>query len=443
MTKKYKQETEKEYNVLSKLDNGTYKNTKEIDIGGLLFSMRDVLVKAPLIAGLNVYLVGATGEGKTQLAHDLADYVGKDAFCYSIGRPDFEPSELLKQVRLDKIKDVKTDRELVELSENVKKNIFYVDELNRCPPIVMNYFFDFFDGKLIHNGKITPLGNRNFNLGFASGNIGDGAYVGVSDIDRALKDRMHMIVKLDYPDFSTTEGDDLNIFSGKKDPRASLPKGSGGCLDDLIKLHDIFSERNVPLILPFLGIYFHKGLDYLENTSKHSKRAVDEKWPNIEGIRQETDESKIMPLSKRAVFGAIALSQALEMIAESKGKKIESSVPLFLDCLRFTVPYSGVLAQTFVDAEHDRDPYSAFDSVMMRNREQINEKLPELETALAFAEAGKKQPALLKKIASSSEGKWFPVKNALSYYADYRKDNLSESGMKLRQILEESESKNK
>ncbi len=74
---------------------GSYINSREIAVGGVPYTVRDVLVTAPLIAGLNVYLVGGTGEGKTQLANDLAGLFG-DSYCYAEGRPDFEPSEILK-----------------------------------------------------------------------------------------------------------------------------------------------------------------------------------------------------------------------------------------------------------------------------------------------------------------------------------------------------------
>src|SRR3990167_6296479 len=94
---------------LNKLtDFGTYRNSRQINVGGVPFSVKDVVVTAPLIAGLNVYLVGGTGEGKTQLANDLAGLFG-DSYCYAEGRPDFEPSELLKHMNLGKLKDAKSD----------------------------------------------------------------------------------------------------------------------------------------------------------------------------------------------------------------------------------------------------------------------------------------------------------------------------------------------
>ena len=84
---------------------GSYMNSMEINIGGVSYTVREAIVTAPLIAGLNVYLVGGTGEGKTQLVNDLAGMFG-DSYCYAEGSPDFEPSELFKQINLSRLKDV-------------------------------------------------------------------------------------------------------------------------------------------------------------------------------------------------------------------------------------------------------------------------------------------------------------------------------------------------
>jgi hypothetical protein len=424
--------------TLEKLGQGKYVNNKEIVLGGVPFTARDVLVKAPLVAAINVYLVGGTGEGKTELANDLVSYFG-DKACYNMGRPDFEPADLLKQVRLDRLKDAKSDRELVELTENVKSNLFYVDELNRCPPIVQNYFFDFFDGKLVHQGRIRRLGTDGYTLGYATGNLGNGEYVGVSDSDRALLDRMHMIVKLDHPDFATTESDDFDIFSGKKNPRASMPEGED-ISQEIISLHKSFCEGEVPLLLPALGVYLTKGLDYVENTSAHSKRALGPRWAQADGVRTDNDENKIHPLSKRAVFGAISLASALELIARENGHEPQMS-DLFLDSLRLTVPYSGVISPAFVDMSHGEDVYEAFDALLgegSRNRVEIKEKVDAIEEACLFAEAGKKEVALLDAIAPLGGNRWSCVRNALSQHADKRKEDPSEKGQEIKSFLEKA-----
>lgn len=421
--------------TLDKLEIGSYKNTNQIVLGRVGFSARDILIKAPLISGLNVYLVGGTGEGKTELANNLKGFFGTNA-CYNMGRPDFEPSELLRQVRLDKLNKVTSDKELVELTENVKKNLFYVDELNRAPPIVQNYFFDFFDGKLVHLGEIFPLGTQGYTLGFASGNLGNGEHVGVSDSDRALLDRMHLIIKLDHPDYGTTELDDYEIFKGKKNPRASMPEGKD-FTKEIIEMHKEYLQQEVNPLLPILGVYMTKGLDYLQNVTGNSKKALGAAWNKVEGIITYNDEDKIYPLSKRAVFGAMGLTSALELIAKAKGET--PNIPeLFLDSLRLTVPYSGVINPAYIDMEHNGVAYNAFDALFgsdSANRKEILEKSDLLEEAVLLSEAGIKDNRLLNEI-SPTQGKWSSVTKALSMYAQKQEENPSDGTLKLKQAIQ-------
>ena len=399
-------------------EQGSYRNTREIIVGSIPFTARDVLITAPLFAALNVYLVGGTGEGKSQLATDLAGYFG-ESFAFMEGRPDFEPSELLKEINPILFEVISGKRQvnetdLLRLTENVGRHLYYVDELNRAKPIVMNYFFNFFDGKLYYKGKPIRLGNNGYSVGFASGNLGNGAYVGVSDIDRALKDRMHMIIPLDDPDFQTEPEDDIRIFSGKKDPRVTLPDASKSQLEGIVEAHNEFLQRDVPAVLPVLGVYLHKGLDHLERTKRHSKRAVASKWPNIQGINQSNHENKIMPLSKRAALAAIGLSQSLEMIAEAKGYEGIDSVDLLLDALKFIIPYSGVLSRQYVEIEHNEDTYAAFDDAIFGIRSDISEKKEDLLRAIAIATCGERDDALLDKISAPGfSGEWFPVRKAI------------------------------
>lgn len=430
--------------ALERMEQGTYRNTNEIVLGGVPFSARDVLVKAPIISRLNAYYVGGTGEGKTQLANDLCGYFS-DSSCYAMGRADFEPSEIMKSMNWDLLRKLQAgekvpEGELEKLSENVNKCFFYVDELNRCPPIVQNYFFDFFDGKLVHQGKIRNLGKEGYSVGFASGNLGDGEYVGTSQSDRALKDRMHLILGIDHPLFSTTSFDDLMIFSGsKKDPRASLPETQEGMTSDIIQTNKDFQARPLNPLLPVLGVYLTKGLDYLEGPKAHSKKAIKDSWyhSNIEGVREDSDESLIFPMSKRAVLSAQALASAFQFIAEAKGQKVANPAELFLDGLKLIVPYSGILHPTYVEQKHSGDVYSAFDEAMAFSREEILKKQGKLEEAVLLAETGDKNPKLLKSI-SGSEGRWACVKDAISQYADYRKANPSEEGKALKEIIKEA-----
>ena len=396
---------------------GAYLNSRVISLGGIAYTLREVLLAAPLIAALNVYLVGGTGEGKTQLNNDLATLFGEH-YCYAEGRSDFELAELLKQLNLHKSRSAQTDKELVELTENVRKALYCVDELNRCPPIVQNYFFNFFDGKYLHQGKYYALGIDNYSVGYASGNLGDGAYVGIEATDRALKDRMHLIVKLDDPDFGTEAEDDWEIFGGSKNPRAKMPEKGKDITANIISLHKEFSQREVPVMLRALGLYFHKGLDHLDNTKRHSKRAVDQVWPNVKDIRADTDENKVMPFSKRAILATIGLTEALRMVAESKGVEVKDSVELYLDALRLTVPYSGVMSPQYVHNEHSGDAYTAFDTLMTSWRADITNKKKDVETAIAYALCGEREETILDRICPpGTVGRWAPVRRAIESQA--------------------------
>jgi MoxR-like ATPase len=422
--------------TLDKLEQGTYHNSRQVVLGGIPFSARDVLVKAPLLTKLNMFYLGDRGEGKTQLAHDINDYFGKNS-CYASGRPDFEPSEVFRQLNAQALGKVLRGEaspeevaQIETLTENVNKNLFYVDELNRCPPITQNYFFDLMDGKIVFQGRILPLGNKGYSVGFASANSGN-AYNGTFEMDAALLDRMHMAVDITHPDFFTTAGDIFDIVSGsKKDPRASVPIESGeGLADKIITMHEEFKQRPVSPVLCAMVPYFNMGLDYAQTPTKHSKRAMKKSWPNSRGLRVDTDENKIYPMSKRALFGAMALTSGLEMIAEATGKiptgktNAECSnleLELFLDSLKLTVPFSGVISPQYIDSEYDGDAYTAFENILGEDsarRREIREKAPKIYDAMLLAERGKTNTALLDEI-SATEGEWQPVRDAIVHYAE-------------------------
>jgi hypothetical protein len=382
-----------------------------------------------------MFYLGDRGEGKTQLAHDVNAYFGKNS-CYASGRPDFEPSEVFRQLdaqALGRVLRGETNpqdaQQIEKLTENINRNLFYIDELNRCPPITQNYFFDLMDGKIIFQGKILPLGNKGYSVGFASANSGN-AYNGTFEMDAALLDRMHMSVDITHPDFFTTAGDIFDIVSGsKKDPRATVPIETGeGLTRGILEMHEEFKQRPVSLVLCAMVPYFNLGLDYLEGTTKHSKRAMKKVWPNHASLRVDTDENKLYPMSKRALFGAMALTSGLEMIAEATGKVPNGKsnaelnqleIDLFLDALKLIVPFSGIISAQYINSECGGDAYVAFENLLgegSARRRKIREKVPRICDAMLLAERGKTNTALLDEI-SVTEGEWQPVRDAIIHYA--------------------------
>jgi len=429
--------------TLDKLEQGSYQNSRQITMARVLpFTARDILVKAPLLTRLNMFYLGDRGEGKTQLAHDINAYFGKQNSCYASGRPDFEPSEVFRQLNAQALGKVlrgeATEAEAAQiekLTANVTKNLFYVDELNRCPPITQNYFFDLMDGKIVFQGNLIPLGNKGYSVGFASANSGN-AYHGTFQMDAALLDRMHMAVDITYPDFFPTAGDTFDIFAGtKKDPRASIPTESKeGIADEILAMHEEFKKRPASPILCAMMPYFNVGLDYTQ-AGRHSKRALKKSWPNGTGLRTDSDENKVYPISKRALLGAMALTSGLEMIAEAQGRVptgktneelSQLEMDLFLDSLRLTVPFSGVISPQYIDSECGGDAYAAFDNLFGENsarRREIGEKMPRVYEAVLLANKGRTDTRLMDEIAKAdlTEGEWQPVREAIEHYANSTK----------------------
>ena len=249
-----------------------------------------------------------------------------------------------------------------------------------------------------------------------------------------------MIIKVDYPDFRASPFDMFSVYGGKKDPRATKGNGYKEMIKEIMDLHNLFKNRETPLILPSLGVYFSEGLDYLDGTSKHSKTAVDNLWPRIDNIKDDNHENKIFPLSPRAVFSAMGLSQAFKMMAElRKAEGMGDDMDFFLDTLKFTVPYSGVLADEFVTQAHNGDFYSAFDDLMKGIRADLDDKKDALSAALIGANTGMRAPkALDALVAQENVSEWTPVREAVESWADYKKANPDEVNNKLDSIIEEA-----
>lgn len=166
------------------------------------------VVTAGLIARLNIAGIWTTGEGKTQLENDVRAIFGNRGF-FEQGRHDLTIREMLTRFNFNEITDrqelkrqIKTmynpttgklesfvpvyDKgktklscdenavsafktassispdQLIEITSRTRFPCYVIDELTRCPPVVQNQFFNFFDGfiplmRKISSSKSLPL----------------------------------------------------------------------------------------------------------------------------------------------------------------------------------------------------------------------------------------------------------------------------------------------
>lgn len=441
-------------------------STEVLNVGGHSLLLEDV-IKATLISPLNVLLVGETGEGKTQLEKDVFGLFGNKGL-FILGRDDMKIRDLFQKINLEAFHSgtAKTSEELVELTDAVKYNIAVVDELTRCIPEVQNQLFNLFDGYIEINGQIYQLGEGEFNVGIASGNIGDGRYIGASDSDRALLDRLHLIIDVD--NFLTTPHDTMRILTGKRDPRVQeaeprdatgtilklnrylfpakekiVPQGGGWALlsnegeevlgtyntkkeaeDELaeIRLARKMSGEDPSQLSPLLvlaAMHLVHGLDYMDGVPGNSKRKIKNVWPNVPNSQALSggDELLIFPISKRAAITYLTLTEALGLVAQGHGVAREDIdyLKLFFDVFRLAGAYSGILNPTRVNqVPFYGNPYECMKSVVDGIETEFNGKLKTFESGISYARKGKTK----KSVTDELDGKFLYVRDFLEDLAD-------------------------
>ena len=385
-----------------KLSN--YKNSTEILPG---ITMED-LIRAALIARLNTFLIGETGEGKTQLENDIMALFGDRGF-FEQGRNDLAIKEMFTTLNLEKLKTAKTTEEVKELTGNARRAVYVIDELTRCIPAVQNQFFNLGDGFITIDGKKYHLDVDGYSVLVASGNVGNGKYVGTSETDRALLDRMHLIVDVDQ--FPKTSNDTLDILIAKKDPRVSE-----GIPDDKFELikslnHD-FRERRPSLMQLVAAMYLVHGLDYVENLPGQSKRKNKNGWPgNVGGHSKGSDAALIFPFSTRASISTLRLAMALEDIKKAKGDAYDQSIESVFDAAYLIGAQSGVLHSSAIEQYHSGNPYAAMqeiiDGIRTEFMDESDGKFEVLKQAIKKAQSG--EVAYLDRFT----GRWAYMKDII------------------------------
>lgn len=187
-------------------------NSRQVGvIGQTPLSVVDV-VNAAQLAKLNLFVAGKKGSGKTQLLFDVRDSRFGGRGLVVEGRPDLKTDQLFKMMNLKKLREGATSDEIIELANSVTYRFFGADEINRAPEVTQNEYLSIMNGYLLHKGDPIPLGNG-FSIGLATGNLGNGEYVGTFKIDAALADRLHVFMDFDY--WKPTD-EDMAVLDARK-----------------------------------------------------------------------------------------------------------------------------------------------------------------------------------------------------------------------------------
>lgn len=332
-----------------------YLNSRGIGtVGGTPLTVSDA-INAAQISKLNVFLAGKKGVGKTQLLRDIYmnRYGGKGTNFE--GRPDLKPDEVFKLINLEKLREAKSTSEVVELAQAINYHFIGVDELNRCPEITQNQLLSLMNGYVLHQGKPVKLGTG-FCAGVATGNLGNGGYVGTFRIDEALQDRLHLFLDLDY--FKPTDADMAELDSRTDlDPRIVDAK-SRDISDKIIETNKALSEIKPSLEMTIIGRYLERAMDYCSkfDSAGNSKDNLGGTWPAI--CTQKSCElrdtlcGKVKSVSERTVKAVKNLGRGLQYVAKLKNAEtVADPLGSMLVATRLVLPYSGVISPNYLREE--------------------------------------------------------------------------------------------
>jgi len=349
-----------------------YTNSHEVaNVNGVSLTMWDVSMAA-LISRLNLFYVGEAGPGKTQLSSDIANLIFNAEALDLRGSLDLDLKSLFTRMDLGKLNSMQgsTD-DLYSLTEKVNFHLSLIDELNRCPPVIQNQFFNITDGYIEFQGKKAYFGSGNgehYSVGIATGNLGDGVYTGTFSIDNALRDRLHLTLDFDF--YYPMPEDTLSVSMGTTDPRvrAASKKDSFNLIHSShAKLKDIKSEDHLDAWMA--GQFLDHGLDHVFVSSNipQSKRILKNVYPDIlvsEGAQDSAVAlSYVRPFTLRGVSKTLALAKGLAAVASAKsGKDFSLDYNTVFEAYRLILPYSGALTPKLLD-DHRQNPNLAANEI--------------------------------------------------------------------------------
>ncbi|MBS3174145.1 AAA family ATPase [Candidatus Woesearchaeota archaeon] len=360
----------------------TYKNTTPVlKLGGVDLYLWDV-VKASLAARLNIGLGGGAGGGKSQLFADVQGLFGNNA-SYVLGRNDLDIKALFRQLNFGKLREAMdkggtvSQKDLAQITSDIYRPLIVVEEINRCAEIVQNQLFNIFEGFIEIDGVKYFLGhgetqsfkdfdgkefkkNSRYSVGVWSANFGNGQYTGTVTMDKALKERSHMIIDVDnfYP--GVTNALDLDGILLENGGEVRL-KDVDTPQDQTKHFIDAFNYIKQKSYTPnpkelgkemLLFRYLTLGLDYIPvMDGKNSKRIMKETWPNKaeEDNIGTSDNDKLMygivsPASVRSGMTVIALARSLREYAKAKDPKADPSViDSVVESFKLVAPYGGMI----------------------------------------------------------------------------------------------------
>ena len=347
------------------------------------------LVKAAVLAPLNILLVGDTGTGKTQLAKDIYNYYfggnknegGEGVFIRAHPEVDIY-NEIFTKLNIE--------RATRELTENIDALIFVVDEINRAPPVAQNQFFGLGDGIMEYKGKAIKLGKEGYHLLIATANLGNGEFLGTFDTDKALYNRLHIAIDFDYEMFKPTFEDRFLLDTIEANPNIKEAK-KRDISDKIIQASKEIANisKNLSLVEEAVINYLRFGLN---NCRKN--RSKEKIWPqDCQDCKYNTNSlcSLIRAPYERTLNVVKRYAAALYYVAKLKDPNINiDAVDLMFKAFEIAGAYQFLLNPQILRQDYYEQNPKMMAEVVERLKDDFRKNEDFIITSLEEANKGKK-----------------------------------------------------
>jgi MoxR-like ATPase len=364
---------------VANLESNTYLNNSPVlNLGGTDFTLTDI-VKTGLCARLNIGLAGGAGMGKSQLLSDVQSWFGNNA-SYVLGRNDLDIKSLYRELNFKNLKEAMdkggavSQKEMSKVTSEIHKPLIIVEEINRAAEVVQNQLFNIFEGFIEIDGTKYALGdgkletykgidgkeftkNTNYSIGLWSANFGNGQYTGTVSMDKALKERSHLIIDIDNFPMLSEDLDSILLGNSGEVRLKEQEKPSNNTKAFVDAFHYFKQKSFVPdkkelteELLLFR--YLVNGLDYIScESAKNSKRILKEVWPSkAEEDNIGSDEDDIVinrmvyPASVRSAQTILMFARSLREYAKAKNPNANPTVlDSVIESFKLAAPYSGIV----------------------------------------------------------------------------------------------------
>ena len=354
------------------------------------------LVKAAVLAPLNILLVGDTGTGKTQLAKDIYNYYfggnknegGEGVFIRVHPEVDIY-NEIFTKLNIE--------RATRELTENIDALIFVVDEINRAPPVAQNQFFGLGDGIMEYKGKAIKLGKEGYHLLIATANLGNGEFLGTFDTDKALYNRLHIAIDFDYEMFKPTFEDRFLLDTIEANPNIKEAK-KRDISDKIIQASKEIANisKNLSLVEEAVINYLRFGLN---NCRKNRGISKEKGWQqhlqNCQDCKYNTKNNSLCSLIRapyeRTLNVVKRYAAALYYVAKLKDPNINiDAVDLMFKAFEIAGAYQFLLNPQILRQDYYEQNPKMMAEVVERLKDDFRKNEDFIITSLEEASKGKK-----------------------------------------------------